>query len=168
VSNLVEGQLKVNGLTQVSVESGIVRREKVTPKVNSGTLQTVINDNGVTYETTRLKNKSLKILGVYKNGQLEKQWIPTKDVSAYGVERAILSASDKALFDPTAIYEVTYVVLDKPLLTANPTNIKLVYASNMRSSLEDAVGKVQDNTTLLSVHEKAIIDLYIRVKALGG
>ena len=68
VTDRVEGSLKVNGLTQVSVESGIVVREKVTPKVNSGTLQTVINDNGVNYETTRFKNKALKILGVYKNG----------------------------------------------------------------------------------------------------
>lgn len=52
--------------------------------------------------------------------------------------------------------------------TANPTNVKLFYANNVRSALEDVVGEVQDNSTKLSVHEKAIVDLYVRVKALGG
>ncbi|MER2010046.1 MAG: hypothetical protein ABS939_21645, partial [Psychrobacillus sp.] len=50
--------------------------------------------------------------------------------------------------------------------TTNPTSVKLIYANNIRNSLEDTVEVVQDNTAMLSVHEKAIIDLYVRVKAL--
>lgn len=50
--------------------------------------------------------------------------------------------------------------------TANPVAIKLTYANSIRNAVDDAVTKVQDNSTMLSVHEKAIVDLYVRVKAL--
>lgn len=52
--------------------------------------------------------------------------------------------------------------------TVNATEIIATYANNIRSALDDTVKKVVDNTTMLSVHEKAIVDLYVKVKALGG
>ena len=161
VTDKVEGQLKVNGLTQVEALSGIVRREKVVPSLS----QSIYYINGTS--ASKLKSRVNKILGVYKNGILDTTWSINNhnSLSVYGRQFAPLSQAD---FDPTAEYTVTYVALDKPLLTANPTNIKLMYANNIRSSLEDTVGKVQDNTTQLSVHEKAIVDLYVRMKALGG
>ncbi len=56
----------------------------------------------------------------------------------------------------------------KSAYTSNPTNVKVTYAKNVRSALEDVTGKTQDNETQLSVHEKAIVDLYVRLKAIGG
>jgi hypothetical protein len=112
------------------------------------------------------KNKTNSILRVYKNGIVDNYWEKRVGVSAYNGGMGLRIPTSQ--YDPTAIYEVTYVALDKPLLTANPTDVRLRYANNLRSSLEDAVGKVQDHATMLSVYEKAIIDLYIRVKALGG
>lgn len=56
----------------------------------------------------------------------------------------------------------------KSAYTTNPTNVKVTYAKNVRSALEDVTGKTQDNETQLSVHEKAIVDLYVRLKAIGG
>jgi len=50
--------------------------------------------------------------------------------------------------------------------TTNPLSVKMTYANNIRSAFNDTISKVEDNTTMLSVHEKAIIDLYVRVKAL--
>ncbi len=56
----------------------------------------------------------------------------------------------------------------KSAYTSNATNVKVTYAKNVRSALEDVTGKTQDNETQLSVHEKAIVDLYVRLKAIGG
>lgn len=54
----------------------------------------------------------------------------------------------------------------KSAYTTNPTNVKVTYAKNVRSALEDVTGKTQDNETQLSVHEKAIVNMMVRLKAL--
>jgi len=50
--------------------------------------------------------------------------------------------------------------------TVNPTNVKLTYANNIRGAVDDISTVIQDNSTMLSIHEKSLVDLYIRVKAL--
>jgi hypothetical protein len=166
VTDKVEGSLKVNGLTQVEVLSGIVRREKANPALY-GDGRRFINRDFTGLTSSKLKNSVSKILNIYKNGILDKTWLVMVSTQSIGFGSTFAEIK-QADFDPTAEYTVTYVALDKPLLTANPTNIKLLYANNIRSSLEDTVEQVQDNTTQLSVHEKAIVDLFVRVKALGG
>ena len=163
VTNLVEGQLKVNGLTQVSVESGIVRREKVIPTFNAGDNTYKINITSLPASLT--KSKVEKFIALYKNGVRDFKFAVVRSTNlTNGMERITMQVAD---YDATALYEVTYLT-EKPTYTTNPTDVRLRYANNLRSSLEDTVGKVQDHATMLSVYEKAIIDLYIRVKALGG
>lgn len=161
VTDKVEGALKVNGLTQVEVMSGAIRREKAVP-VLYGQYQ-INNPNAI---GSLLKNKTDRIIAVYKNGQIDLSWeIITNTIGgAFGKQRATLK--DNSLYSSTAEYTITYIVLDKHLLTGNPTNVKLTYAQNIRGAVDDISGVVQDNSTMLSVHEKAIVDLYVRVKAL--
>jgi hypothetical protein len=158
VTDKVEGSLKANGLTQVEVLSGVVRREKVNPKYEGGYYYISSQDRSSYWNSAKVKYSTNRFLAVYKNGLRDNAWFSTPG------HMGILSAN----FDPTAGYTVTYIALDKPTLTANPTNVKLFYAMNIRSSLEDVVGDVQDGLARLSVHDKSIVDIYIRLKALEG
>ncbi|QCR33121.1 hypothetical protein [Lysinibacillus sp. SGAir0095] len=162
VTDKVEGDVKLNGLTQVNVDSGVIVREKVTPVIN--TAGTYYDINVTTQPTSLLKNKVLRFISIYKNGIIDTpNWTIASTSNQYGNYRAWI---DKSKFDSTAEYTVTYLALEKPLLTTNPLSVKLSYANSIRSALNDTMTKVEDNTTMLSVHEKAIVELYVRVKAL--
>lgn len=52
------------------------------------------------------------------------------------------------------------------LLTVNATELIATYSKNIRTALDDTINKQSDIATTLSVHERAIVDLYVRIKAL--
>ena len=166
VTDKVEGALKLNGLTQVEVTSGVVWKEKAKPSL----ISTIYYINGANINSS-LKYANSKILNVYKNGIPDPKWMVVNHdsvgKSTYGgsVQYLRIPQSD---FDPTSEYTVSYVVLDKANYTANPTNVKLTYANSIRNALDDTVRVVQDNSAMLSIHERAIVDLYIKLKAMGG
>lgn len=166
VTDKVEGSLKVNGLTQTEVMSGVIRREKAKPVQRTTDLIwfiNVVDNNTISVPNgSQLTHKLNKFLALYKNGIPFNKY-GTQDNHGYGNRRLSINNED---FDPKAEYTITYTALDKHLLTANPTNVKLTYAKNIRGAVDDTVNQVQDNSTMLSVHEKAIVDLYVRVKAL--
>jgi len=164
VSDKVEGDISVAGITQVEVGSGVVVREKVTPVIGGG--NAFINQS----PSNKLKTRNAKILSVFKNGVSDNsswgilsfsggpsplygaQYLATKDTSA----------------DAAAEYKVTYLVLERDKFTVNPFNLRATYAKNIRSALEDTVKKVEDNTKDISVNVGAIAELYKRMKSMGG
>lgn len=144
----VEGDLTVSGTTQVTIDSGIVVREKVKPKKN-GSNQWVINDNGVNYIETRFINRVDKIINIYKNGVINNQsWTIFSDASAYGKTRAYALEKD---FDSTAEYTVTYLVLDKHLFTTNPIDVKATFNQSLKTSVAELVERQADVATGLSI-----------------
>ncbi|WP_225986220.1 collagen-like triple helix repeat-containing protein [Psychrobacillus glaciei] len=154
VHNKVEGALKLNGLTQVEVLSGVVRREKVVPKLDAN-YYTVPNSTSSYWGTAKLKYKVNRYIRIYKNGFLDESWTITSDGTM--AMRTIPST-----FDPKAEYTVTYIALDKHLLTTNPTNVKLTYGANFASVVSDLVTYVED--LMRDVNINKFIQDYIEAK----
>jgi hypothetical protein len=164
VTDKVEGDIAVNGPTQVEVTSGVVVREKIpNPKLISGTYYLNTNPIFNGFENTQLKYKNEKILGLYKNSVRDSNW-NIESVNAYGKQRALISQSN---FDPTAEYTVTYLVLDRHLFTVNATEVKAFFDKSMKSVVDKLVEREADNATLISIINKQMYDILVRLKAGG-
>ncbi|OAH53910.1 hypothetical protein AWH48_11620 [Domibacillus aminovorans] len=157
----VEGDIVANGPTQVEVTSGVIVREKATPFLILGAYR--IADAVAGRESSRLKYDNEKIIGVYKNGQLDSRWI-MQAASPQGKQRPTLIESE---FDPTAEYTVTYIPFDRRLLTINPLDVDASYAQNVRSAVDDLVAKSGDTATTVSIHATLLYDVLKRLKAGG-
>jgi hypothetical protein len=165
----VEGNIALNGPTQVEVGSGIIVREKVVPTIGSGT-QAEINKTGITTSwTTKVPGK---IIDVFKNG--------IKDTSNWSVQtsssnywRGNLGAQMPiAKYDSTAEYTITYLVSSvdntKASFTNNTTELTAKYDTSLKSVVDNLVEKQSDLVGITSVNVQAIAELYKRIKALGG
>ncbi|WP_251025341.1 hypothetical protein [Bacillus sp. ISL-57] len=159
----VEGDISVNGLTQIEVGSGIIVREKVTPSLNGAT-NTRYYINDVVYGSKLSKSPVNKILAVYKNSIPDNKWVSLYDNNAYGKHRLYI---EKADYDPTAEYTVTYQVYDREKYTVNVVNALASFANNIRGALEDTVKKVEDTATNVSINAMLLYDVLKRLKAGG-
>lgn len=161
----VEGAISLDmGMNQMELSAGVCIREKVVPKLGGGN-NYIINDAGTGLESTRLSKRAVQIIGIYKNGVLDKPWIIKTDAAGYGGQRAVLT---QASFDTTAEYTVTYMPLDKYGLTTNAISAALTYPGNFYMSEQQAVQRIADLETQLGTATNAIAELYKRVKGLGG
>ncbi|PPQ49138.1 hypothetical protein C5G87_07115 [Paenibacillus peoriae] len=147
-----EGQFAfVEGDNQVEVGTGIVLREVVKPQLNG---QYFIN--GATTTSSALKNRVGDILRIYRNSKDDKAWeiiahsVPANQ-NLYGFKQARLDAS---LYDPSASYSATYLMLDKSPVAAFVGS----YAANEKTLLADLVDSVQQTSTRLSVVENKKAD----------
>ncbi|WP_217499534.1 DUF2793 domain-containing protein [Parageobacillus sp. VR-IP] len=164
VTDKVEGDLVVNGVTQVQVGTGVIVREKVTPILYSGKYNINVENVSGNY----LKNRATKIINIFKNGIVDKKWtigsyFPERITS--GIGWAQIPQND---YDPTAEYTVTYLVLDRHLFTTNILTVTANYDSSLKSVVDDVVAKQSDIAAQVSVNVRAIAELYKRIKALGG
>jgi len=168
VTDKVEGDLVVNGATQVEVGSGVVIREKANPKQHTldGSWHINIIDGTANVPIgSQLKNRAAKIIKIYKNGVEDKAWSKTNN-RAYGAERAyIINNND---FDSTAEYTVTYLVLDRHLFTTNILAVTATYDSSLKSVVDSVVAKQSDLASNQQALIRSVAELYKRVKALGG
>jgi hypothetical protein len=174
VTDKVEGDLVVNGATQIEVGSGVIVREKVTPVKGTGsnTNKTYyINYNQVTTPTyevpngSQLKNKTNKILKILKNSVEDKKWVIVSSINANGGTGATIPEAD---YDPTADYYVTYLLLDRHMFTTNVLSVIANYESSIKSVVDSIVAKQSDIMANQSALIRSIAELYKRVKALGG
>lgn len=164
VTDKVEGALTVNDLTQLTLDSGVIVREKVVPVYPSYGDRTYINwKDGAS--SNILKYKTEKILSVFRNHINDNNWTFENSSVANGKQRAYILNQN---FDTTAEYTVTYLVLDKQKFSNNPINTRALYNTSLKSSFDDLVNVVADNVANTSVNIRAIAELYKRVKALGG
>jgi hypothetical protein len=168
VTDKVEGDLAVNGATQVEVGSGCVIREKITPTQHSSTLDWYINEKGVSASVTDnpLKYRVSKILGIYRNGILDSKW--TQATSASNQNGTVYATIKNSDYDSTSEYTVTYLLLDRHLFTTNTLSVIANYDSSLKSVVDSVVAKQADIATQVSVNVRAIAELYKRIKALGG
>lgn len=142
-----EGMLTFNeGDNQIEVGTGVVVRESTKPKLSIVWNTYEINSsnpNSSNVASNPLQHKARKVLRVYRNGMPD-NWVIFSDINAHGIERAFIDAS---LFDTSAAYSVTYLMLDKlPIVPFSGS-----YAANEKAILKDLTDAVQQNTTAVSV-----------------
>jgi hypothetical protein len=139
------------GGNQVSVDSGVVVREKATPALFNGNYFINIRNGQGIVDGTQLKNRANKIISIYKNGALDGKWVISQQYSdAYGNARAYIAQSD---FDPTAVYTVTYTMLDKYNLTSNIVQADIEYNQNIETTTRQNSQAIADVATRVSVVE---------------
>ncbi|UMY56002.1 hypothetical protein MLD56_06035 [Paenibacillus peoriae] len=146
-----EGQLSfVEGDNQVEVGTGLIVREESKPAISSNQYWINGSLNGV----SKLREKTNKIIAVYKNGKKD-SWgtvSHTDDVkNLYGLTQAYIST---ARFDPSASYSTTYLTLE----TSPIVPFAGSYAANEKTLLEDLADSVQQNTARVSVLENKKAD----------
>jgi hypothetical protein len=148
----VEGQLSLaTGGNQVSVDTGIVVREQVTPCISSDGLIYGINVSGSYYPAgSKLKNRANKIIKVYKNGIEDKSWSVETSSFSYGSSNAY---TKKENFDPTAVYTADYTMLDKYSITSNVVQMDVEYNQNIQTSVQANTQAIADLATRQSVVE---------------
>ncbi|MDM5430244.1 BppU family phage baseplate upper protein [Bacillus mycoides] len=156
----VEGDLVVDGLAQVTVDSGVVVREKANPVYDSNYSSYSINAD--VFAESRLKYKPKLYIGIYKNGIEDKKWNIVG--GGWGTINSRLRIS-KDEFDPKAEYTVTYLVLDKHLFTTNATDVKVSYNQSVRSTVDELTVKQSDTITGLSILQNLMTDVLARLKA---
>jgi hypothetical protein len=152
-----------SGGNQVELLEGVVWQEAATPVKGTGSSVSNLYYINILVGTTagfeipigsQLKNRADKIIGVYRNGQLDSRWSIAKSTSAYGSERAEIKAAD---YDPTADYTVTYINLDKYLYTTNAIEAKLEYQTSLGSAVAANVQDIADIKNSLSIIMFAMI-----------
>jgi hypothetical protein len=164
VTDKVEGDLVVNGATQVEVGSGVIIREKITPSINGQWYE--FNFYGhPTIGNSNVKYKVDKFLGVYKNGVRISKYNVVKDAYSYGNQRISINTTD---YDPTAEYTFTYLLLDRHLFTTNILAVIATYDSSLKSVVDSVVAKQSDLASNQQALIRSVAELYKRVKALGG
>jgi hypothetical protein len=142
----VEGALNlIDGGNQVSVEEGVVVREVAKPVYYSDTGYYYLNTNSSALDASNFKWRTEKIKEIFKNGKKDTDnWIIEGASDAYGKERAKILKAD---FDSTATYSVTYIALDKYLLTVNTTEVVAEYNTNLHSVVSSVVKRQADIET---------------------
>ncbi|WP_338591885.1 hypothetical protein V6669_06360 [Paenibacillus sp. Y5S-9] len=146
-----EGQLTlIEGNNQVEVGTGLVVREGTKPALS--TLYNTYEINSInavgTVASNPLKYKAKRVLTIYKNNRQDK-WMRISDTNSYGSERAFL---DSAMFDPSATYTVTYLMLD----TSPAAPFVGSVAENEKALLTDMNDVVRQNAAAVSVVEMAV------------
>ncbi|UYT83938.1 hypothetical protein [Priestia megaterium] len=166
ITDKVEGSLSASGQVQVSIDSGVVVREKAIPKVSTDGLYCCINsfNNPYYVGSVPLKNKVSKFLFVYKNNKIDNVWEFFEDGKGYGKQRANISSND---FDPAAEYYVTYLVWDKETFTNNPVNVKASYNTSIRSTVDQMNEQLADVKSMASIHDRYLYKLLLAAKANG-
>jgi hypothetical protein len=168
VTDKVEGDLVVNGATQVEVGSGVVIREKITPRQHSTSLNWYINEQGLTpsVQDCPLSKRVSRILNIYRNGVVDSKW--TRNTSTSNQNGTVYASIQNSDYDPTAEYTVTYLVLDRHLFTTNILAVTATYDSSLKSVVDSVVAKQSDLASNQQALIRSVAELYKRVKALGG
>ncbi|MGG3835671.1 hypothetical protein ABEV00_01435 [Paenibacillus thiaminolyticus] len=144
VRNYELGATLSGGSNMIEAGSGIVIRERATPVI-IGNGYVNLNDKGL--PPSPLRYPTNKILAIYQNQAFDPQWnIMSNHPSGYGGAVAQISRSN---FEPTAVYHVTYTILD-PTLSAS---ISGTMAANLRGTVSELMQDVGDIGRRLSVVE---------------
>lgn len=152
-----EGSISLKeGKNIVELGSGVIIRERANPVISSG-IDAHIN-NTVQAGST-LKNRLSKLIDIYKNGNVDtSRWKSVSDQYAYGTYRfGNYLGVPTGNFDPAAIYEVTYIVLDKYLFTTNPIDLSGSYNANLHEVVGKVVEKQVNLETKVSVIENTLV-----------
>lgn len=147
----IEGGITFNkGLNQVEVGSGMIVREKANPAISpSGN---VYNINSLNNTASLTKNQVLKFFAVYCNESEDKKWF-YEGAGASKPNGNYSATIKKEYFDLAKVYTVTYIGLDKHVLTCNPLSIQGEYGGNLKNIVDALATNQADMLTRISVLE---------------
>ncbi|ACT00231.1 hypothetical protein [Paenibacillus sp. JDR-2] len=153
------------GGNQLELLEGVIVREKVTPKLSVGANPNLyhINNADTNYgdlSTGKLKNRSAKIIAIYKDRNIDPSWTIKTGGTSYGLDRAECT---QANFDPNADYFVTYILLEKYLYTANATDAKVEYQTTLGGTVAQNTQDIADIKTRDGIQDFGLD--YIEAKA---
>ncbi|WP_201319133.1 hypothetical protein [Paenibacillus sp. EPM92] len=164
----VEGAITLQqGGNALEMAEGVIVREPVSPQQDSVSKNWYINEKGLnaSIADNPLKNRTDKILKVYKNGTEDKKWsIYTHSSNKNGIGMAYISNSD---YDQTAEYTVTYLALDKYGLTANVVDATLEHWPNVGSAVAVNARTIADMFPILGGLRAFINSIYASILKLG-
>jgi len=161
ITDKVEGTLSVSGQTQVSLDSGVIVREKVIPVLASDNYYYV---NG---STAPLSRKVKKILAVYKGNVQDDFQINNQFAANVGTVGNEYARKPQESFDPAASYYATYLVMEKEKFTTNPVNVKVSYNTSIRSTVDQMNEQLADVKSMTSIHDRYLYKLLLAAKANG-
>ncbi|MDT8975254.1 hypothetical protein RQP50_03230 [Paenibacillus sp. chi10] len=143
VCNYETGLTLGKGWNMVEVGSGVVIREKANPKGDDTNMYLHSRGHG-----NRLKYLVGGINGIYRNGRIDTAWAYYDSSMSidYGVKNAQCPLNS---YDPTAVYHVTYTMLDPTLSASFSGSI----ATNLCGAVTDVVQWANDVERRLSVVE---------------
>lgn len=146
VRNYEQGLTLYAGFNVTEVGSGIVIRENANPSY-------IANYGWYIADKTRpesyLAHAPEYILYMYRNQKVDLSWEKLANSNSQGYEKIKVPEDRKTQFDSTAVYHVTYTMLD-PTLSA-PINGNI--ATNLRGTVSDLVQRSGDVERRLSVVE---------------
>jgi hypothetical protein len=146
-----EGSIStLEGSNQFEVGNGMIVREKANPAYYPANNEYLINNTA--FPTSQLKNRTLKIINVYKNGRIDLNW-SYPGGSTYGLAQARCAFAN---YDPSATYEVTYLALDQYALTANVQTINGEYDTNVKMVVDRLTQSLADVDTRVSINERRL------------
>ncbi|MGI2294183.1 hypothetical protein [Paenibacillus sp. GXUN7292] len=141
ISGDLGGLLVSSGSSQLELVDGVIFNEPIVPRL-SGTMYEINRTIGDV--NNKLKHRGFRILGVYQNGKLDPQWkiykLAATDYWTDGVGAEIRSSD----YDPTAVYTVTYQVLDRYKYTAGIRQATLTYQSSPGSVIAKNAQNIAD------------------------
>lgn len=150
-----EGQLSfAEGNNQIEVGTGLIVREESKPAPSGVPTSIRYWINGALGGLGKLRERTNKILAVYKNGKNDSWGTITHadaDKSTYGF---IQASTPGSYFDPSASYSTTYLTLE----TSPIVPFAGSYAANEKTLLADLMDSVQQNTARVSVLENKKAD----------
>lgn len=148
-----EGSLMLyEGDNQIKVGTGNLVREKGNPRsvIHEGIKKWYINN---TLVGSALSKRVEKIKTVYQNGEVFTNFIARQiSGSLYIYGKQDIEILDQN-FDPSAVYQVTYLALDTYKIGIAPSSISAEYAPNLRGTVDDLVQGNKDALSRISVVE---------------
>lgn len=136
----VTGDLSIQGDAQVSVLEGGEFFESLTPDATG---------------QATLANNAEKVLTVFDG---------VNDVDFTVVNANTIQITN---YDSTQNYEANYIRVDKYNFTTNLNDVKATYNTSLKSSVNQTIAKQSDIATEVSIHDRQILDILIRLDAGG-
>ncbi|MBB6689903.1 hypothetical protein H7B90_00665 [Cohnella xylanilytica] len=154
------------GGNMVELIEGIVVREKANPQLDTGNYW--INHSSINGGAGNLKDRTNKIINVFKNGVNDtKKWIIRSDyANSESANGGATAYCPKAEYDREAEYTVIYISLDKYKRTVNAIAATINYNTNAKTVTDGLVRDMADAETQISIHDRILAEHTARLLAL--
>ncbi|MDF9858542.1 hypothetical protein M2105_006470 [Paenibacillus sp. PastF-1] len=136
-----EGSITLHpGGNQISVETGIVQREKVTPVFNvAGANYWEINRSDPPYSASKTSKRLARFIEIYAGADVMPRVWAVNAMGVSGTDNGARAGIPGAYYDTTKDYYVTYIALDKYALTANVIETAATWRTGLGGVVSDLV-----------------------------
>lgn len=135
------GSLRLaSGDNNVVLTEGRIVRERVYPKIGSGTGGSAVFNLIEGDVNNPLKHKIDTLVQVYKNGEKDRVWFYSLYNTSYGGRGYVGTVGSN--FDPTAIYEAEYIPLELYKVSSIASPIAINYRNTLGGISEELVDNV--------------------------